>query len=386
MIPYGRQSITDADIEAVEAVLRGDWLTQGPAVGAFENAIGQICNVDHAVSFANASIALVVACKALDLREGDYLWTTPNTFVASSNCALHCGANVDFVDIDPITYNLSVDALRYKLEQAERNGKLPKIVVPVHFSGASCEMEEIRALSKKYGFSVIEDASHAIGGKYKDFPVGSCEFSDITIFSFHPVKIMTTGEGGIATTKDPILARKMKRLSSHGITREAVDLSCESHGQWYYEQLELGFNARMTDIQAALGVSQSKRIRQFVERRGVLATRYDGLLSALPLKTPTVLNHVKSSWHLYVVRIDAETCGRDRRDVFDSMRDQGVLVNVHYIPVHLQPLYKRLGFAEGDFPEAEKYYWQAMSIPLYFDLTEQQQDRVVNALAKAIRK
>ncbi|NTV11698.1 MAG: UDP-4-amino-4,6-dideoxy-N-acetyl-beta-L-altrosamine transaminase, partial [Zoogloea sp.] len=373
MIPYGRQDVTPADIEAVSAVLRSDWLTQGPAVPAFEQAVAAYCGARHAVAVNSATSALHIACIALGLGPGDRLWTSPNTFVASANCALYCGAEVDFVDIDPRTYNMSVDALAAKLEEAAEDDLLPQVVVPVHFAGQSCDMEDIHALALKFGFRILDDASHAIGGRYQDQPVGNCRYSDITIFSFHPVKIITTGEGGMALTNDPELAARMARLRSHGITREADEMEGEADGPWYYQQVELGFNYRMTDLQAALGLSQLARLDDYVARRHAIAQRYDALLANLPVKTPRRLPEAHSALHLYPIQVDA-AC---RRRVFEHLRAAGIAVNVHYIPVHTQPHYRRLGFRPGDFPQAERYYSQAISLPMFATLTETQQDEVV---------
>lgn len=384
MIPYGRQDISPADIDAVVAVLRSDWLTQGPAIERFERAVADYCGASHAVAVNSATSALHIACLALGLGPGDELWTSPNTFVASANCALYCGARVDFVDIDPRTYNLSVAALRDKLERAERAGPLPKIVVPVHFAGQPCPMREIGALAARYGFRVIEDASHAIGGRYRGEPVGNCRYSDITVFSFHPVKIITTGEGGMALTQDPALAETLRRLRSHGITRDPARMVGETEGPWYYQQIELGFNYRMTDIQAALGYSQLQRLEEFMARRHELADRYDALLADLPVITPWRDPDAWSAFHLYVIRLDEQRAGRSRRAVFEALRQRGIGVNVHYIPVHTQPYYRALGFAEGDYPQAEQYYREAISLPLYPTLTEVEQDKVVSALRETL--
>ncbi len=376
-IPYGRQSISEEDIAAVTAVLRSDWLTQGPMIERFEQAVAQRCEAMHGVAVCNATAALHIACLALDLGPGDLLWTSPNTFVASANCARYCGADVDFVDIDPHTLNLSVPALATKLDIAERAGRLPKILVPVAFAGQSCDMAAIQVLARRYGFKVIEDASHAIGARYAGQPVGSGAQADITVFSFHPVKIVTTGEGGLLTTKDAALAERLRRLRSHGITRDPGLLQDQAQGGWYYEQLELGFNYRMTDIQAALGLSQLERLVPFITRRRALVQRYRGLLAELPVGLIGDQAGAESAWHLFPIRVD----GGQRAHVFAGMRAAGIGVNLHYIPVHLQPYYHALGFAPGDFPEAERYYAQALSLPLYADLSEAQQDRVVQTLA-----
>jgi UDP-4-amino-4,6-dideoxy-N-acetyl-beta-L-altrosamine transaminase len=388
MIPYGRQDISSEDIDAVAGVLRSDWLTQGQAGPQFENAMTAYCGASTAVTVSNATAALHIACLALDLGPGDHLWTTPNTFVASANCALYCGAEVDFVDIDPRSYNMSVPALIEKLRRAESQSRLPKVVVPVHFAGQSCEMKDIRALAEQYGFRIIEDASHAVGGEYRGHKVGACEYSDIAIFSFHPVKIITTGEGGMALTNDPKLAERLAYLRSHGIVRRAQwtdedgspRLNEERYGPWYYEQIELGLNYRMTDIQAALGHSQLTRLDRFVARRRELAARYDRLLAKLPVTRPWQHPDTNSAWHLYVIRLQRNDIKLSRRQVFDALRAAGIGVNVHYIPVHTQPYYRRLGFEAGMFPEAESYYEDAITLPLFSKMTNEEQDTVVAAL------
>ncbi len=384
MIPYGRQDITEADIAAVEAVLRSDFLTQGPAVPRFEQAVAEYCGTAHGVAVNSATSALHIACLALDLGPGDRLWTSPNTFVASANCARYCGAEVDFVDIDPRTYNLSVEALTAKLEQAEREGRLPKIVIPVHFAGQPCDMAAIHALGQRYGFHVIEDASHAIGGKYKGEFIGNGRYSDITVFSFHPVKIITTAEGGMALTNDAELANKMTLLRSHGITRDPAQMTHAPDGPWYYQQIELGFNYRMTDIQAALGISQMARLDHYVARRHKLAARYDALLADLPVNCPWQHPDNYSGLHLYVIRLQLDQIRKTHRAVFDALREQGIGVNLHYIPVHTQPYYQQMGFKAGDFPEAERYYAEAISLPMYQGLTEADQDRVVRTIKDAL--
>lgn len=384
MIPYGRQSLDDSDLEAVADVLRSPFLTQGPAVPVFEQAVAEAAGARHAVAVNSATAGLHLACLALGLGPGDRLWTVPNTFVASANCALYCGAGVDFVDIDPATWCLSLPALTDKLERAARDGTLPKIVVPVHFAGQSCDMAAIGALADRYGFKVIEDAAHAIGGRYRDGPVGDGRWSDITVFSFHPVKIVTTGEGGAAVTNDPALARRLALLRSHGVTRDPALLAAADPPPWYYEQIDLGFNYRMTDIQAALGSAQMRRLEGFVARRNALAGRYDAALADLPLRLPAVRPECRSAWHLYVVRLDPARCDRPHRQVFEALRAAGIGVNLHYMPVHLQPHFRRLGFAEGLCPEAEAHGRQAITLPLFPDLTDEQQDRVVAALREAV--
>lgn len=382
-IPYGRQDITQADIDAVIEVLRSDFLTQGPQVPRFEEKLAACCGASHAVAVNSATSALHIACLALGLGEGDWLWTTPNTFVASANCALYCGAKVDFVDIDPLTWNLCPQALERKLTVAEREGKLPKIVLPVHLCGTPCDLQAIHALSQRYGFKIIEDASHAVGARYRDEPVGNCRHSDITVFSFHPVKIVTTAEGGAALTNQTALAEKMALLRSHGITRDPAQMTNATDGPWYYEQIDLGFNYRMTELQAALGLSQMGRLDAYVERRQSIAARYDTLLAALPLRMQRRSGH--SALHLYVVRLKLDQLSRSHREVFTDLRERGIGVNLHYIPVHTQPFYRAMGFAAGDFPEAERYYREAISLPMYPRMTEEEQNQVVEALTGALQ-
>lgn len=384
MIPYGRQDITPADVEAVVQVLRSDFLTQGPAVPAFERAVAKRVHARHALSMSSATAALHVACLALDLGPGDWLWTSPITFVASSNCALYCGAQVDFVDIDPRTYNLCPNALERKLVEARRLGRLPKVVVPVHLCGQPCDMARIHELAQEYGFKIIEDASHAIGGGYRNQPIGNCRYSDITVFSFHPVKIITTAEGGMAMTNDDALAEKMALLRSHGITRDPALMERKSEGGWYYEQIALGFNYRMTDVQAALGLSQLHRVDAYVARRHELATRYDHLLASFPLVTPWQHPEGYSGRHLYVIRLKPGAAGKGHLQVFTEMRDEGIGVNLHYIPVYRQPYYQKLGFAFGMCPEAEKYYEEAVTLPLFPTMNEEQQDQIVAVLKKVL--
>ena len=382
-IPYSRQSVSDDDIAAVVAVLRSDFLTQGPAVPAFEKAFAQLHGVEHAVAVTNATAGLHIACLALGVTSGSRVWTSPNSFLASANCALYCGATVDFVDIDPATRNMSTDRLREKLAASERAGALPHVVIPVDFAGLPCDLREIRALADRYGFKILEDASHATGARYLDQPVGSA-WSDATVFSFHAVKILTTAEGGMVTTNDAKLAHTLRLLRSHGMTREVQELEGESEGAWYYEQQLLGFNHRMTDLQAALGTAQLQRLQQMRARREALAVRYDELLAPLPVVTPCRLPDRVSSWHLYAVEIDSVRCDVSRARVFERMRAAEIGVNVHYIPIHTQPHYRRLGFHRGDFPAAEHYSARALSLPLFPDMTREQQDRVVDVLQHAL--
>lgn len=383
-IPYGRQQITQQDIDNVVDVLTSDFITQGPAIPRFEQTVANYCGAEYAVAVSSATSALHLACLALGLGPGDWLWTSPNTFVASANCGLYCGAQVDFVDIDPLTYNLSIECLKEKLRLAEQQGKLPKILIPVHFAGQSCDMVEIHRLSKEYGFRIIEDASHAIGGSYLNKPVGGCQYSDITVFSFHPVKIITTAEGGMAMTNDHALAETMMRLRSHGITREASSMTHEPDGDWYYQQIDLGFNYRMTDIQAALGDSQMQRIDEYIDKRHELRRLYDQLLADLPVLLPWQHADCRSAFHLYPIQI-TEECGADRKQVFDSLRKNQIGVNVHYIPVPLQPYYQTMGIAPESFENALAYYQRAISLPMFATLSESQQLAVVEALQKAVQ-
>lgn len=381
MIPYARQDISQADIEAVVQVLHSDFLTQGPVVPAFENAVARYCGALHAVAANSATSALHIACLALGVGKGDVVWTTPITFVASANCALYCGATVDFVDIDPKTYNLSVERLSEKLAKAKMTGNLPKVVIPVHFCGQPCDMAGIQALGQQYGFKVIEDASHAIGGRYKGEHIGNCRFSDITVFSFHPVKIITSGEGGMALTNNQWLANEMRRLRSHGITSDAVEMQPRPADEiWNYQQISLGFNYRMTDIQAALGLSQLQRIDEFVTKRHTIARQYEEMLCGLPVITPWQHPDSYSAFHLYVIRLNLGAIDRTHRQVYEGLRTEGILVNLHYIPIYCQPYYEKMGFAKGYCPEAERYYSNVVSMPMYPRLTETQQIRVISAL------
>ncbi len=380
MIPYGRQNISQDDIDAVIEVLRSDFLTQGPLVPEFEKVVAGYCGAKHAVAVNSATSALHIACLALGVGPGDLVWTSPITFVASANCARYCGADVDFIDIDPDTYNMSMDRLAEKLEQAKQQGRLPKVVIPVHLAGQACEMHKLHSLSIQYGFRIIEDASHAIGGSYQGEKIGSCRYSDITVFSFHPVKIITTGEGGIAVTNDAVLVKQMARLRSHGITRYPSEMTHPPDGSWYYQQIELGFNYRMTDIQAALGISQIRRLDDFVAERHAIAALYEELLNDTPVTRPWQHPDCHSALHLYIVRVQESRMNYSHREVFERMRADGIGVNLHYIPVYRQPYYERMGFRPDDFPEAEHYYSEAISVPIYPGLTADQQREVVMRL------
>jgi UDP-4-amino-4,6-dideoxy-N-acetyl-beta-L-altrosamine transaminase len=364
--------------------LRSEFLTQGPVVPRFEQAVAAHCGIPYAVAVNSATSALHIACLALDVGPGDCVWTTPNTFVASANCARYCGAEVDFVDVEPGTWNMSVTALHEKLSRAARQSRLPKVVIPVDFAGQSCSLSEIRELADEYGFKILEDASHAIGGSYRGRPVGCGAYADITVFSFHPVKIVTTAEGGVAVTANPVLAKRMARLRTHGITRDPADMEDGCDGPWYYQMVELGWNYRMTEVQAALGVSQMSRLQEFVTRRRSLADRYDHLLADSGLLLPKRHPMAQSSWHLYVIGWSEDRTGKSRSAAFEELRAKGVGVNVHYIPVHLQPYYRKLGFSQGQFPIAEQYYKNALSIPLYAGMTDAIQDRVIAALATTL--
>ena len=379
MIPYGKQDINQADIEAVTSVLESDFLTQGPQVPLFEKTVADYCGAKFGVAVNSATSALHIACLALELGKNDWLWTSPNSFVASANCGLYCGAKIDFVDIDTQTYNLSTTELEKKLIQAKKDNKLPKVLVPVHFAGQSCNMKRIHVLSKEYGFKIIEDASHAIGGKYLNKPIGNCQYSDITVLSFHPVKIVTTAEGGLATTNNKQLARCMQLLRSHGITRDSSLMNKLPDGDWYYQQTALGFNYRMTELQAALGVSQMQRVDAFVAKRHALQERYNSLLNDLPIIKPYQDKDSYSALHLYPIQIS-----QNRKQVFNQLRGSDIGVNVHYIPIHTQPYYQQFGFKKGFFPNSEAYYDKAISIPLFHTMTTKEQDVVYNTLKKAL--
>ncbi|WP_372384764.1 UDP-4-amino-4,6-dideoxy-N-acetyl-beta-L-altrosamine transaminase [Vibrio sp. BS-M-Sm-2] len=385
VIPYGKQDISQQDIDSVVDVLKSDFLTQGPQVPAFEKALTEHTGAQYALAVNSATSALHIACLALGLGKGDWLWTSPITFVASANCGLYCGAKVDFVDIDPDTYNMCPKRLEEKLIKAKAEGRLPKVVVPVHLCGQPCDMAAIDKLAKEYGFKLIEDASHAIGGLYQDQPIGNCEHSDITVFSFHPVKIVTTAEGGAALTNSKELADKMALLRSHGITRDPELMRGESHGGWYYQQIDLGFNYRMTELQAALGVSQMKRLNEFVSARHELAQGYYTKLENLPVVLPYQLPNTYSGLHLFVIRLNLDDISLSHPQVFDELRERGIGVNLHYIPVHTQPYYQDLGFIEGEFPESEQYYREAISLPMFHGMTEAQQNTVVDVLTDILK-
>lgn len=384
-IPYGRQDISQEDIEAVVSVLQSDWLTQGPTIEQFEQKVAAYCGAKYAVAVNSATSALHIACMAAGLGRGDILWTSPNTFVASANCGRYCGAVIDFVDIDPRTYNMSIVKLEEKLVNAKREGKLPKVVIPVHFSGQSCEMERISELAKNYGFIVIEDASHAIGGKYKDQKVGSCIYSDMTVFSFHPVKIVTTAEGGMVLTNNIKLYEKLVQFRSHGITRNVELMTEKSHGSWYYQQIDLGYNYRITDIQAALGISQMKRLDEFVMARHAIADKYNAELESLPIVLPWQHPDAYSAYHLYVICLEENRIEKTHKMVFEELRQAEIGVNLHYIPVHTQPYYQQFGFNWGDFPVSEYYYSAAISIPMYSAMTEEEQDKVIQTLKEVLK-
>ena len=387
LVPYGRQDIQDSDVTAVLDVLKSDFLTQGPAVPLFEKTVREVCGAEYAVAVNSATSALHIALMALGVGAGDTVWTSPNTFVASSNAALYCGASVDFVDIDLETYNLSIISLREKLDQAAVLGVLPKVVIPVHLTGQPCDMRAIHELSQQYGFKVVEDASHAIGGRYRNGAIGNCEYSDITVFSFHPVKIVTTAEGGMALTNNSALAEQMFLFRSHGITRDPLLMTRVPEGPWYYEQIALGYNYRMTDLQAALGASQMQRLKEYVDRRHEIAARYTQELQGLPLVLPKHAEFSYSAYHLYVIRLDLDAIEPlTHVEVFQSLRDRGILVNLHYIPVHTQPYYQKMGFEWGDFPNAEAYYKSAISIPMFPTLSSDAQGKVIAALHDVLSK
>lgn len=381
MIPYGRQSIDSDDIDSVTSALRSEFLTQGPRVGKFESSLGKAIQSPHVIAVSSATSALHLACLALEVGPGDMVWTSAISFAASANAARYCGAEVDFVDIELETFNMSVEDLEARLLRASIDGKLPKVVIPVHMAGQPCDMERIHMLGQEYGFAVIEDASHALGSTYNSRPTGSCEFSDVAVFSFHPVKMITTGEGGACATNSPIIAARIQRLRSHGITRDVGEMENPPHGPWYYEQLELGFNYRITDIQCALGESQLKKLSSFVRIRNEMAQRYDEALNVSGLNLPVVRHDRKSSFHLYIVRTEDES-GVGRKQLFERLRTHGIQVNVHYLPIYRHPYYLRTGkYSPDSFPNAEKYYWSCISLPIYPDLTSSDQQKVLEALS-----
>ena len=383
MIFYGKQSIDENDIDAVVEVLKSDFLTQGPAIEKFEKCVAEYCGAKYAGAVTSATAALHISCLSAGLGKDDILWTSPITFTASANCGRYCGADVDFVDIDPSTYNMSIAELEKKLQAAEIK---PRVVVPVHLAGQSCEMDKIYKLSQKYGFKVIEDASHAIGADYKETKVGCCKYSDMTVFSFHPVKIVTTGEGGMVLTNDKDLYEKLVLYRSHGITRDPKLMTGTADGPWYYQQIDLGFNYRMTDMQAALGYSQMQKVNEFVSKRRYLAKRYNELLKNINgIQLPDQNEDTKSSWHLYVVRVDFSKISKTKNQIFAEMKEKGICLNLHYIPVHTQPYYENLGFKGGDFPNSEKYSEDAFTLPLYYSLTDEQQDHIVKSLVEVLQ-
>ena len=384
MIPYGKQNINQDDIDSVVDILKSNYLTQGPKVPLFEKKISEYCNSKFAVAVNSATSALHIACLALGLKKGDKLWTSPNSFVASANCGLYCGAKIDFVDINPLTYNLCPIELEKKLIKAKKQSKLPKILIPVHFAGQSCDMKKIYSLSKDYGFKIIEDASHAIGGRYLKKPIGGCQFSDITIFSFHPVKIITTAEGGIATTNDKKLLNQMQLFRTHGITKNPKYMTKNSEGNWYYQQINLGFNYRMNELQAALGISQMNRLDEFVKNKHILKERYDRFLSILPIIKPYYSSNVYSALHLYPIQIDRNKSNFSRKKLFNELRKKGIGVNIHYIPIHTQPYFLNMGFKHGDFPIAESYYQNSISLPLFSQMSFNEQDKVINTLTNIL--
>lgn len=386
MIPYGRQEITNDDISEIKKVLKSDFLTQGPIVSKFEKSVARYCNASYAVAVNSATSALHIACLALNLSSGDWLWTSPNSFVASANCGLYCGANIDFVDIDPKTYNINIDLLSDKLKEAKKIGRLPKIIIPVHFAGQSCDMKAIYNLSLKYGFKIIEDASHAIGASYNETKVGSCKYSDVTVFSFHPVKIITTAEGGMALTNDKKLENSIRRLSTHGITKDKSLMEPRALDEiWNYQQIQLGFNYRMNDMQAALGLSQLKRLDKYVVRRHEIASYYNLRLRKLPIIIPWQLPKTYSSYHLYPICIKEGSNKELQKKIYDKLIHNGIAANLHYIPIHRHPYFEKLGFREGDFLESEKFHRKAISLPIFPLLKEDQCNKVVNVISEALK-
>ena len=385
MIPYSKQNISENDVKEVVRILNSDFLTQGPQTPLFEKAVSKYCNVNYATVVNSATSALHIACKALGLKKGDVLWTSPNSYVSSANCALFCNAEVDFVDINPLTYNLCPDSLEKKLSKAKKSNRIPKIVIPVHFAGQSCDMKKIRELADHYNFKIIEDASHAIGGKYLNKKIGACDFSDITVFSFHAIKIITTGEGGLATTNNLDLFTKMQLFRNHGVTRNIDLMTKRQEGKWYYEQIDLGYNYRITEFQAALGMSQLRKINESIKKRHILKKRYDNLLKNLPIIVPFQSKDNYSSLHLYPIQIKRNLSNVSRLKLFNQLIEAGIGVNVHYIPIHTQPHYKKMGFKDGDFPISEAYYKNAISLPIFPNMSLQDQDKVVDVLIKAFQ-
>ncbi len=384
MIPYARQNISEQDIEAVARVLRSDFITQGPVVAQFEAAIAHYCNAQYAIAVSSGTAALHLACLALNVSKGDIVWTSPNTFVASANCALYCGASIDFIDIDPVTYNISIEVLQQKLAIARKNNQLPAVIIAVHFAGQSCDMQAIYKLSQEYGFKIIEDAAHALGADYQNHKIGSCRYSDISIFSLHPAKMITSGEGGLILTNNRTLADKVTLLRTHGISRDRSLMKGEPHGDWYYQQLELGYNYRVSDIQAALGLSQLTRLDEFVARRREIADYYNKQLNTLPVTIPQQNSDCQSSWHLYVIALALDKISKTRKQVFDELRQHNIGVHVHYIPVHTQPYFVNMGFKEQDFPNSISYYQQAITLPVFVDLRNETIDYIIHTLSEII--
>ena len=384
MIPYSRQNISEEDITAITDVLKSDYLTQGPKTPEFEKIVSEYCGVKYGCAVNSATSGLHIACLALGVGKGDIVWTSPISFVASSNCALYCGATVDFVDIDSLSNNMSVISLEEKLILAKKKGNLPKVVIPVHLSGKSCDMERIHDLGREYDFKIIEDASHAIGASYKNQKVGSCSYSDITVFSFHPVKIITTCEGGMCMTNDGDLYNLLLRYRSHGITRHSEEMKNKPDGLWYYEQLNLGYNYRLNDLQSVLGISQMQKLDSFVKERNIIATSYNGLFSRSQIDLPKIKSENYSSWHLYIIRINSNNNGLNRNFVFEKLRNNGVYVNVHYIPIYRHPYYQKMNFKLKDYPEAEKYYKEAISIPIFPGMTSEQQEKIISIISEPI--
>ena len=384
MIPYAKQDISDEDIDSVIEVLKSDFLTQGNKVPLFEDIISERVGAKYALAANSATSCLYLSCLSLGLSKEDILWTSPITYVASANCALYCGAEVDFVDIDPLTWNISVEILEEKLKTARKIKKVPKILVLVHLAGNPCDLQKVFDLSKEYGFSIIEDASHALGSKYSGEHIGSSVYSDISVFSFHPVKNITTGEGGMILTNNQKLSEKIHLYRSHGITRDTKKMINKEEGLWYYEQLLLGFNFRMSDIHAALGISQMNSLDKFISIRNELSQIYTEELKGLPLTIQRVRKEDLSAWHIFVIRLKLSELKLSRLEIYNSLRNKGIGVNVHYIPVHLHPFYKNLGFNKGDFPNSENYYDGAITIPMFTKLKKKEIKYVIQALKESI--